>query len=115
MQINDYSQVAVLTNPRTLHGAVSWKSVAEARHLSSDANFSDAIDLSARSRVFDYDTRLLDVVDTLRQDDFIFVRDFDHKITGIITTAMWSTSTTPKDSDVDKLRHFLNLIRRYSK
>ncbi|HEX5115234.1 MAG TPA: CBS domain-containing protein, partial [Pseudonocardiaceae bacterium] len=87
MQINDYSQVAVLTNPRTLHGAVSWKSIAEARHLRSDANFSDAIDRSARSRVFDYDTRLLDVLDPLRQDDFIFVRDFDHKITGIITAA----------------------------
>lgn len=87
MQINDYSQVAVLANSHTLHGAVSWKSIAEARHLNAHADFSDAVDRSARNRVFDYHTRLLDVLETLRQDDFIFVRDFERKITGIVTTA----------------------------
>lgn len=85
MQINDYSQVAVLANPHTLYGAVSWKSIAEAKHLNPDAGFSDAIDRHARNRVFDYDTRLLDVLTTLRQDEFIFVRDFERKITGIVT------------------------------
>jgi predicted transcriptional regulator len=85
MQLNDYSQVAVLANPYTLHGAVSWKSIAEAKHRNPNASFSDAIDRNAR--VFDYDTRLLDVLTTLRQDEFIFVRDFERKITGVITDA----------------------------
>lgn len=87
LQINDYSQVAVLANPHTLHGAVSWKSIAEAKHRNPDAGFDDAIDRSARNRVFDYDTRLLDVLPIIRQDEYIFVRDFDRKIAGIITAA----------------------------
>ncbi|MFV2110476.1 hypothetical protein, partial [Micromonospora sp. LOL_015] len=87
MQINDYSQVAVLANPYTVHGAVSWESVAAAKHRDPNATFSDAIDRRAKDRVFDYDTRLLDVIGTLRRDGFIFVRDFERKITGIITAA----------------------------
>jgi|GEM_PF-1844871 len=87
MQINDYSQVAVLANPYTVHGAVSWESVAAAKHRDPSATFSDAIDRRVKDRVFDYDTRLLDVIGTLRRDGFIFVRDFERKITGIITAA----------------------------
>jgi hypothetical protein len=32
MQLNDFSQLAVLADSGTLHGAVSWKSIAEAKH-----------------------------------------------------------------------------------
>jgi CBS domain-containing protein len=85
MQLNDFSQVAVLANTYTLHGAVSWRSIAQAKNANTDATFSDAIDRKAK--VFDYDTRLLDVLATLQAEDFIFVRDYDRTITGIITTA----------------------------
>ncbi|MEV0453921.1 CBS domain-containing protein [Catellatospora methionotrophica] len=85
MQLNDYSQLAVLATPRKLHGAVSWKSIAEARHLKPDAKFSDAVDRNVQ--VFGYGTRLLDVLDVLQRDGFIFVSDFDNTINGIITTA----------------------------
>ncbi|MEU4712084.1 CBS domain-containing protein [Micromonospora purpureochromogenes] len=87
MQINDYSQVAVLANSHTLHGSVSWESIAAARHRDPQASFSDAIDRRARDRVFDYDTRLLDVLGTLQQHGFIFVRDDQRKISGIVTAA----------------------------
>jgi predicted transcriptional regulator len=87
MLINDYSQVAVLANPYTLHGAVSWESVAAAKHRSPNATLNDAIDLRARDRVYDYDRRLLDVLHILKQDEFIFVRDDERKIAGIITAA----------------------------
>lgn len=83
MQLNDFSQLPVLANSRTLHGTVSWKSIAEAKHLDPDAVFADAIDRTAQ--IFDYDTRLLDVLDVLRADGFIFVRDYDRTIIGIIT------------------------------
>ncbi|WP_433050439.1 hypothetical protein [Dactylosporangium sp. CS-033363] len=82
LQINDYSQVAVLASPHTLHGAISWKSIAEAKHLDAGATVSDAI---RPAQVFDYDRRLLDVLSTLQQEEFIFVRDFDGEIGGIIT------------------------------
>jgi predicted transcriptional regulator len=85
LQINDYSQVAVLANQYTLHGAISWKSIAEAKHLNPAAAVSDAIDRTAK--VFDYDSRLLDVLPTLQADEFIFVRDFERRVSGIVTAA----------------------------
>lgn len=87
MQLNDFSQLAVLANPYELHGAVSWESIAAAKHLNPDAGFSDAIDRGAQARVFDYDTRLLDVLNPLQQDGFIFIRNYERKIAGIITAA----------------------------
>ncbi|SCF06486.1 hypothetical protein GA0070607_5096 [Micromonospora coriariae] len=87
MQVDDFSQIAVLANPYTLHGAVSWESIAAAKHRDGHATFSDAIDRRAAARVFDYDVRLLDVLGTLQQDGFIFVRDDQRKITGILTAA----------------------------
>lgn len=87
MEINDFSQVAVLANPHTLHGSVSWESIAAAKHRDPGASFSDAIDRRARDRVFDYDTRLLDVLGVLQQHGFIFVRDDQRKISGIVTAA----------------------------
>ena len=84
LQINDYSQVAVLADRNTLHGAISWKSIAEAKHLRADATVSDAVH---PAQVFDYDRRLLDVLPTLQEDEFIFVRNFDREISGIITAA----------------------------
>lgn len=87
MQINDYSQVAVLANSHQLYGSVSWESIAAAKHRNPNASFSDAIDRRARDRVFDYDTRLLDVLGTLQQSGFIFVRDDQRKISGIVTAA----------------------------
>jgi predicted transcriptional regulator len=87
MQINDFSQVAVLANSHTLYGSVSWESIAAAKHRDPEASFGDAIDRRARDRVFDYDTRLLDVLGTLQQHGFIFVRDDQRKISGIVTAA----------------------------
>ncbi|MFY1690612.1 CBS domain-containing protein [Plantactinospora sp. WMMB782] len=84
MLLNDFSQLAVLTNPYTLHGAVSWKSIAQAQHADPNASFSSMI---VPAQVFDYDARLLRALDTLRREEFIFVRDFDRKISGIITAA----------------------------
>ncbi|AEB45396.1 CBS domain-containing protein [Micromonospora maris AB-18-032] len=87
MELNDYSQVAVLANSHTLYGSVSWESIAAAKHRDPGASFGDAIDRRARDRVFDYDTRLLDVLSTLQQHGFIFVRDDQRKISGIVTAA----------------------------
>ena len=43
MLTNDYSQLAVMTGPRDLKGAVSWKSIARARNANPEANLSAAI------------------------------------------------------------------------
>ncbi|GAA1797824.1 CBS domain-containing protein [Actinomadura chokoriensis] len=81
--LNDYSQIAVMSGPRKLHGAVSWKSIARARHANPSAAFADAI-IEARAR--GYDTELIDILQILEEAEFIFVRDDKDAISGIVTT-----------------------------
>ncbi|AGL19124.1 CBS domain-containing protein [Actinoplanes sp. N902-109] len=84
MQMDDYSQLAVLEDGQLL-GAVTWQSIATAKHYNPEATFQAAIDRSVK--VFDYDNRLLDVIGFIRDDGFIFVRDEDRLPSGILTYA----------------------------
>lgn len=83
MLLNDYSQLAVL-NGRDLRGAVTWRSIAQARHLDPDAPLSRAI---TPTEPVSYATELLDVLPLLFQRDFVFVRGPQNKIDGIVTAA----------------------------
>ncbi len=85
LELNDFSQLAVLSGPRNLRGAVTWRSIAQAMHRKSDAHLADAID--AQAEVVDYDRDLFEVLTTLQQRDFVFVRDENRAIRGIVTTA----------------------------
>lgn len=84
MLLNDFSQLAVLEGQRNLRGAVTWKSIAQARHASPSASFTDAI---ADAHEVRYDKPLREVLQTLEESDFIFVRDDRNLISGIVTTA----------------------------
>lgn len=84
MLLNDYSQLAVLSGTHTLRGAVTWKSIAQARHASPSASFPHAI---VRAHEVRYDQDLIDVLTTLEASDFVFVRDEKNAIAGIVTTA----------------------------
>jgi hypothetical protein len=68
MLFNDYSQIAVLSGTHTLRGAVTWKSIAQARHASPSASFSAAIGRAHEAR---YDQELIDVLTTLEASDFV--------------------------------------------
>ncbi|MEC3955155.1 CBS domain-containing protein [Nocardia sp. CDC153] len=85
MELNDYSQLAVLSGPRNLRGAVTWRSIAQAMHRKASVRLADAID--AQAEVVDYDRDLFEVLGTLQQRDFVFVRDESKAIAGIVTTA----------------------------
>jgi hypothetical protein len=84
MLLNDYSQLAVMTGPRSLKGAVTWQSIARERHANRDATLTDAI---VSANVLQFDTELIDVLSILQDRDFVFVRDSTNLITGIVTTA----------------------------
>jgi CBS domain-containing protein len=84
MLLNDYSQLAVIEGQRTLRGAVTWKSIAKARYADSSASFSDAITEAPEVR---YDKPLSEVLQTLEESEFIFIRDDSNLIAGIVTTA----------------------------
>ncbi|MGW9083936.1 restriction system modified-DNA reader domain-containing protein [Streptomyces yangpuensis] len=92
--LNDFSQLPVMAG-RQLKGAVTWKSIAQARHRSGDCVLTDAI-VDAREVRFDHD--LVDVLPVLADTDFLLVRGAQGEI-GILTMAdvalAYGTQATP--------------------
>lgn len=90
----------MLADPTTLHGVVSWQSIARwlGRPRMDVPTLSDVVD-TRKGRVFSYDSPLREALDALRRDEFIFVRDYDRRITGILTAAdvveTYDTTATP--------------------
>ena len=85
MLLNDCSQLAVLSGPRNLRGAVTWRSIAQAMHRRPDPSFADAIDPHVEAVAYDRD--LFEVLPTLQRREFVFVLDETKAISGIVTTA----------------------------
>lgn len=80
----DYSQLGVLSGPRTLRGAVSWESIAQARIYNPAATLKDATKPAEIVRISD---DLLTQVPKIMDAGFAFVQGVDMKVTGIVTTA----------------------------
>jgi predicted transcriptional regulator len=89
MQLKDYSQLAVMSSPRTLDGVVTWQSIAQARLRSSDAVLKDAISHHPMEIHFDED--LIPLIPPIIDCGFAFVRAKDGMICGIVTPADLST------------------------
>jgi len=92
--LNDFSQLPVMAG-RQLKGAVTWKSIAQARHRNADCALTDAV-VEAREVRFDHD--LVDVLPVLADTDFLLVRGARGEI-GILTVAdvalAYGTQATP--------------------
>ena len=84
MLLNDFSQLPVLTGKHTVRGAVTWKSIAKARHVNPEADFASAI-IPAEPEP--YDRELFDVLPRLATDEFVIVKDNTNMISGIVTNA----------------------------
>jgi serine/threonine protein kinase/CBS domain-containing protein len=84
MLTEDFSQLAVMTNPRDLKGAVTWKSIAKARHANPGAKLSAAI---IKAEAVLYTADLISMLPVIEHQEFIFVSGRDRSITGIVTLA----------------------------
>ncbi|QDY78727.1 CBS domain-containing protein [Streptomyces qinzhouensis] len=84
MQLNGFSQLPVLDGPRNLRGAVTWESIALARHTDPQAPFSKAV---VKAHAVSYADHLIDVLPLLEQFGFLLVKDQTNKVAGIITVA----------------------------
>jgi hypothetical protein len=84
MLMYDYSQLAVMTGERRVHGAITWRSIAKARHQDAEAQLSAAI-TPVIEVPFDHD--LIDVLPLLARDGFVFVRGPQQTISGIVTAS----------------------------
>ncbi|MEE1938400.1 CBS domain-containing protein [Streptomyces sp. TRM 70361] len=83
MAINGYSQLPVLSG-RSQYGAVTWRSIARARHARPEAPFSDAITQAQEVSCGD---DLIDVLPKLVESDFVLVRNRRQEISGILTVS----------------------------
>ncbi|WP_280892731.1 N-6 DNA methylase [Streptomyces sp. LBL] len=83
MVINDYSQLPVLSG-RKLDGAVTWQSIARARHANHNPPFHRAI---TPAREVSYNQDLIDIVPMLTEFEFILVRNQRNEIAGIVTAS----------------------------
>lgn len=83
--INDYSQLAVLSGPRNLRGALTWRSIAQALHQKPDATVADAT--ITHVEVVAYDRDLFEVLPALQRHEFVFVTNVGKEVKGIVTTA----------------------------
>jgi hypothetical protein len=82
---NCYSQLPVMSGPKMLVGAVSWRSIARAKLANRTISLADAIDDNPKMvRTTD---KLLDQIEAIYSADFVFVQDPEHNICGIVTTA----------------------------
>ena len=84
MLIQDYSQLAVMTGPRDLKGAVGWKSIAKARNADPDAILSAAI---IKADPVPYTADLIGMLPVIQRQEFVFVSGVDRSVTGIVTLA----------------------------
>jgi serine/threonine protein kinase/predicted transcriptional regulator len=82
MLTEDYSQLAVMTGPRELKGAVSWKSIAKARNADPDAKLSAAI---VKAEAVPSTADLISMLPVIERQEFVFVHGTDRSITGIVT------------------------------
>jgi predicted transcriptional regulator len=79
---HDYSQLAVLSSPRDLRGAISWESIAQARLKHDSPRTSDCI---IRAQSVRLDDDLLPLIPLINDSGFVFVLADDKTVTGIVT------------------------------
>jgi len=84
MMVHDFSQLAVMTNPRELKGTISWKSIGSRLSQRNDPKtVADAMDKA--SEVLDMDS-LFEATRAIIDREYVFVRSsVDKRITGIVT------------------------------
>lgn len=80
-----FSQIAVIDEDDTYHGAVSWESIGKAHIASDDPSLESA---TGPALVVDHDAPLLDQISAIYDRGFILVRDADRvRVTGILTAS----------------------------
>src|SRR5690606_31492057 len=85
MMRHDYSQLAVLSGPRTVRGAITWESIAQ-EHLRNPS--ADRVsDCLVEADLVRSTAHLLDVVPIVAEKGFVLVQAVDGSLSGIVTMA----------------------------
>ncbi|MFD7943671.1 CBS domain-containing protein [Streptomyces sp. NPDC059744] len=84
MILRNYAQLPVLDEEGRLRGAVSWESIGRARMANPAAGLAEA---TVKAREADRSDDLLDWIDEIDRTGYVFVRDHDLTVSGLITAA----------------------------
>ncbi|MER5687657.1 CBS domain-containing protein [Streptomyces sp. NPDC002205] len=84
MILRKYAQLPVLDEDGRLRGVVSWESIGRARMSNPSAELAEA---TAKAREADRSDDLLDWIGQIYQTGYVFVRDHDLKVCGLVTAA----------------------------
>jgi predicted transcriptional regulator len=86
MMMNNFSQLPVMSSPKSVAGFISWNSIGEA--LSNGATSDQVKDfLITDFTIVPYDTPLLEAIKTVIQKEFVLVQKKDKVFSGIVTIA----------------------------
>lgn len=84
MLLGDYSQLPVMSGKQSVEGAVTWKSIANARNADSTATLKDAF---VRVEPVAYHRDLREVLPQIQQVGFVLVRGASGTVDGIVTAS----------------------------
>lgn len=86
MLLGNFSQLPVLSSPYVLTGVVSWKSIAMAHTRGPVRGLADVIQKTDIPEA-KIDADLLATIPDIFAKDYVFVRDYDYTVCGIVTAA----------------------------
>ncbi|TIN66716.1 MAG: CBS domain-containing protein [Mesorhizobium sp.] len=87
MLAHDFSQLPVLNSTRTIHGAISWKSIGSKLAVVGNGGGVMVKDFTNECTIVEHDRPIFEVYDLIYNDDFVVVRDEDKTFSGIVTTS----------------------------
>ena len=85
MQLNDYSQLPVMTSIREVSGIISWESIGA--HLSLGQTCECVRDCMNPAKELPDTEPLIDAIGTIAAHGYVLVRSTDKSITGIVTAS----------------------------
>ena len=110
MMMHNYSQLPVLSNPKSVVGFITWESIGCAITNGVTSKFAkDYIDFEYN--ILEYDTPLLKAIKTVIEKEYVIVQKKDKTLSGIITLADVSSQFLVLTEPFLLLEEIENLIR----
>ncbi len=110
MLLNDFSQLPIIQNGRTVHGMISWRSIGSCRTLNGECKYiRDCIE---PIEIVDSDCPLLEAIDLISRKEVVLVREPTGLICGIVTNSDLSLEFRSRSEPFLLVGEIENHIRR---
>tara|TARA_R110000868_G_scaffold161699_1_gene392462 strand:+ start:800 stop:1780 length:981 start_codon:yes stop_codon:yes gene_type:complete len=110
MMMHNYSQLPVLSNPKSIVGFITWESIGCAINNGVTSEYAKDY-LEFEHTILEYDTPLLKAIKTVIEKEYVIVQKKDKSFSGIITLADVSSQFLTLTEPFLLLEEIENLIR----